>query len=70
LVSKREVTERWRGKASVIVTSGPLLRYEGHISRIDRRKGRVRVSFQFDGQRRYVDLAVNVLAKVGGAGMR
>jgi transcriptional antiterminator NusG len=55
----------------VIVTSGPLLRYEGHISRIDRRKGRAKVLFQFDGQRRYVNLEVTLLEKIeGGAGAR
>jgi transcriptional antiterminator NusG len=54
------------GDDRVIVTSGPLPHYEGHISRIDRRKGRARVLFQFDGQRRYADLAVNLLEKVGG----
>lgn len=46
----------------VRVTDGPLISMEGRIISVDRRKGRAKVSLDFLGDSRVVELGVNVLA--------
>lgn len=48
----------------VIVTRGPLLHYDGYITKIDCRKERAKVLFQFDGSSHLVDLSVNLLENI------
>ena len=48
----------------VLVTNGPLQNYEGYIHKIDRRKGRAKVNFQFGGEDHLIDLSVNLLEKM------
>lgn len=46
----------------VYALSGPLTRYSGVVKKINRRRGRAKVSFMFDGRERTFDLAVSILA--------
>lgn len=45
----------------VRVTDGPLLGMEGYITKIDHRKGRVKVKMTFLGEERVMDFAANIL---------
>lgn len=47
----------------VIVTDGPIKGMEGHIVKINKRKGRAKVNLSFLGEQRLIDLCVNVLTK-------
>lgn len=49
---------------AVEVLEGPLKGLEGNIVSVDRRKGRAKVYFDFLGQPRIVELAVDVLAQI------
>lgn len=48
---------------TVRVLEGPLKGLEGLIVRVDKRKGRARISLSFLGDQRFVDLSVKVLGK-------
>lgn len=45
----------------VVVTDGPLLGLDGMIEAINKRKGRVKVRLNFNGEPRLVELSVNML---------
>jgi transcriptional antiterminator NusG len=49
----------------VRVTDGPLLSMEGLIISVDHRKGRAKVSLDFLGDSRVVDLGINMLVPAG-----
>ena len=48
---------------SIVITDGPLLGMEGLIQSIDYRKGRVRVTLSFLGDKRTVDLSIKIINK-------
>lgn len=48
----------------VKVIDGPLFELEGIIQSIDYRKGRAKIKLDFMGERRFVDLGINVLKPV------
>ncbi len=47
----------------IIVTNDPLKNYDGFVKKIDRRRGRVTVTFMFKGARHYIDLSINFIEK-------
>ena len=47
----------------ILVTKGPLAKYDGFIKKIDRRKNRVTALFMFNGAQHYIDLSVNFIEK-------
>jgi len=46
---------------NILVTEGPLLNCHGRIVRIDKHKRRVTVEFEFDGQKRLVQLSAECI---------
>jgi transcriptional antiterminator NusG len=47
----------------IIVTKGPLAKYDGFIKKIDRRRHRITALFMFNGAQHYIDLSVNFIEK-------
>ena len=50
--------------SAIKVIEGPLLSLEGYIKSIDTRKGRAKVVFDFLGEKRTIDLGVDILRPV------
>lgn len=48
----------------VRVISGPLKSYDGYIKKIDKRKHRAKVIFQFNGIDHAIDLSINVIERI------
>lgn len=49
---------------AIKVIEGPLLSLEGYIQSIDTRKGRAKVIFDFLGEKRTIDLGINIIRSV------
>jgi transcriptional antiterminator NusG len=49
---------------TIIVVNGPLLSLKGRLIKIDKRKGRAKVSINLLGEERVVDLGINIIQKV------
>jgi len=63
VIGESEVTLNGDGRA--VVLSGPLKGEEGHITKFDRRKGRVRIAFLIGNERHEIWLAVRLAKRKG-----
>lgn len=53
----------YREGDQVVVTEGPLKGMEGHIKKINKRKGRAQVQMTFMGEPRIIELGVEIMSK-------